>query len=281
MISIIIPAHNEGSVIARNLNALVPYLALDEAEIIVVCNGCSDNTAEIARRYGPIVRVVETDIPSKASALNIGDKIAQAFPRIYVDADIVIAIDGIRALAARLEQGDVHIVAPTALLDLSNCHRFVRAYYRIRSLLPSSRHGIGGSGVYALSKVGRARFGEFPNLTADDAYARLQFCPHERETLAFAASTVFAPRTIRQLIAVRTRVYFGALELSRRFPELQKNNDKKNNLSLLILSKKLTLWPDLAVYLYVNLNARLRALNSKSRANLVWQRDDTSRQSNS
>src|SRR5579863_9072886 len=108
MISIIIPAHNEASVIARTLQAITAGAEAGELEVIVVCNGCNDGTADTARRFGPLVRVIETNIASKTHALNLGDESAQGFPRIYADADVVIGIDAIRALAYRLAQGDVH-----------------------------------------------------------------------------------------------------------------------------------------------------------------------------
>ena len=52
-----------------------------EMEIIVVCNGCKDDTADVARAFGDPVKVVETEIPSKIKALNLGDEAATCFPR--------------------------------------------------------------------------------------------------------------------------------------------------------------------------------------------------------
>ena len=94
-------------------------------------------------------------------------------------------------------------MAPTADINLEGCSWLVRKYYGIRSRLPSSREGIGGSGVYALSEEGRKRFGQFPDVIADDTYVRLQFRVEERETLPGVMSTVFPPRTVLQLIAIR------------------------------------------------------------------------------
>ena len=52
MISVIIPAHNEERVIARTLEAMVAGASPGELEIIVVANGCSDATADVARGFG-------------------------------------------------------------------------------------------------------------------------------------------------------------------------------------------------------------------------------------
>ncbi len=138
MISIIIPAHNESSVIARTLKAMTEGANPGEIDVIVVGNGCTDKAATIARGFGQPVRVLETEIESKTHALNLGDEVACAFPRIYADADVVITIDAIRSLASRLGQGDVLAVAPTPNIDLSGCSWLVRNLFDIRSRLPSA-----------------------------------------------------------------------------------------------------------------------------------------------
>jgi glycosyltransferase involved in cell wall biosynthesis len=277
MISIVVPAHNESSVIARALDAWVSNPGSDGMDVVVVCNGCTDNTAEIARRFGPTARVIESEVASKTHALNLGDQISRAFPRIYADADIVITVDAIRALTRRLERGDVLAVAPTPDINLTGCSWLVRKYYDIRSRLPSSREGIGGSGVYALSEEGRKRFTLFPDLIADDMYVRLQFKPEERETLPSAKSMVFPPRTISQLIAVRTRAHTGIFELAHYFPELRVNKGETNHRTLIALFKEPRLWSGLLIYGCVNFLARRRAsIRSSIRAS-VWERDDTSR----
>ncbi|MCK1712908.1 MULTISPECIES: glycosyltransferase [unclassified Bradyrhizobium] len=274
MISIVVPAHNESSVIARTLSQWVGNLASDEICVVVVCNGCTDDTANVARRFGPIVHVVESDIARKTHALNLGDQISGVFPRVYVDADIVITVEAIRALAKRLEQGDVLAVAPTADIDLTSCSWLVRKYYAIRSRLPSSREGIGGSGVYALSEAGRRRFGQFPEIIADDTYVRLQFRQEERETLPCVMSTVFPPRTVQQLIAVRTRAYRGTFELAQRYPELRVNKGEANNRTLIALFKEPRSWHGLMIYCCVNMIARCRAAMGGAH---LWPRDETSR----
>jgi glycosyltransferase involved in cell wall biosynthesis len=277
MISIVVPAHNESSVIARTLGAWVSDSGSDGIDVVVVCNGCTDNTADIARRFGPTARVIESEVASKAHALNLGDQISRAFPRIYADADIVVTVDAIRALTKRLERSDVLAVAPTPDINLTGCSWLVRKYYDIRSRLPSSRDGIGGSGVYALSEKGRRRFTQFPDVIADDIYVRLQFKPEERETLPFVKSTVFPPRTIAQLIAVRTRAYTGIFELAHHFPELRVNKGETNNRTLISLFKEPRLWPGLLIYCYVNILAQCRAVVRSRTGASVWQRDHTSR----
>jgi glycosyltransferase involved in cell wall biosynthesis len=277
MFSIVIPAYNESSVIVRTLKALTAGALPDELDVIVVCNGCTDDTATIARGFGTAVRVIETAVGNKAHALNLGDQAARAFPRIYMDADVVVTLSTIRALAERLERGDVIAVAPRAYFDLTGCSWPVRAFYDIRCRLPSFGEGIGGSGVYALSEIARRRFKAFPKLIADDTYIRVQFKPEERETLAFARSVVFVPHTIKNLIAIEARADFGTFELARLHPELWANKGDSNQKTLLSLFKHPRLWPGLSIYWYVRTIARGKAKIRLRTNTFVWERDDTSR----
>jgi glycosyltransferase involved in cell wall biosynthesis len=277
MISIIVPAFNECSVIARTLTSMTNGANPGELDVIVVCNGCTDNTATIARSFGQPVRVIETELPSKPHALNLGDQAANTFPRFYTDADVTITIDTIRKLAKRLERGDVLAVAPSPQIDLAGCSWPVRACFDITARLPSAQEGIGGSGVYAVSEAGHARFREFPMVTSDDAYVRIQFSPEERETLTTASSTVFAPATIKELVAYKTRAHYGIFELAMLFPELWENRGGSNASALGRLFKYPWLWHKLCVYCSLAILARCRAMVQLRRRTFAWQRDETSR----
>ena len=277
MISIVIPAHNEGLVIARTLKALTAGALPDELDVVVVCNGCKDDTGTIARGFGTPIRVIETALGNKTHALNLGDKVARAFPRIYVDADVVVTLSTIRALAERLERGGVLAVAPRPYFDLTGCSWPVRAFYDIRCRLPSFSEGIGGSGVYALSEIARRRFNDFPNLVADDTYVRVQFKREERETLTSVKSIVFAPHTINDLIAIEARADFGTFELARVHPELWTNKADGNYKALMCLFKHPSLWLRLFIYCYVRALARRKAKMRLRHNDFIWERDLTSR----
>ena len=53
-----------------------------------------------------------------------------------------------------------------------------------------------GAGVYALSEAGRARFGDFAAVIADDGYVRALFKEEERGRVADARSAVWAPASL-------------------------------------------------------------------------------------
>ena len=112
---------------------------------------------------------------------------------------------------------------------------------------------------------------------SDDTYVRLQFKPAERETLRDVKSTLFPPRTLRQLIAVRGRVHRGTFELARLFPELSLNRGRSNNRTLISLFKEPRLWPALLIYCWVNVAARYKAIENSKMGARSWQRDETSR----
>ncbi len=281
MISVVIPAHNESGVIARCLDTLTAGASADEIEIIVGCNGCADNTATQARRASKdFVRVIETEVASKSNALNLADGAVAAFPRFYLDADVVLKIEAVREVARVMsERPDVLAAAPLIEFDLKDRPWRVRAFYEVWSALPYCRNGMIGSGVYALSKEGRRRFDKFPEITADDAFVRMHFKPSDRLTVESCRFTVSAPRTLRGLIRIKARAHFGDRELRARFPELLANKQDEHGRALLGLLKQPSLWSKIGVYLFVRLASRIMGTwRFHYGDHRKWERDDTSRQ---
>jgi len=279
VISIVVPAHDEATVLARCLGALLAGAAPGEFEIVVVCNGCTDETATEARRFGAAVRVLEIAASSKIEALRAGDAVATGFPRFYVDADVVLGTAAVRAVARELtEPTPLAVAAPRAEVDLHDRPWAVRAFYRVWTSLPFFGDGFVGAGVYAFSAHGRARFGDFPRLVADDGFARLVGKPEERRTVAGAAFTFFPPRTLRALLGVMTRIRAGRLELHRTFPELLANETTRPARSLAFLLRRPDLWAPACAYLPLMLLAELRARWwLRARRNVPWGQDRSSR----
>src|SRR4051812_43587590 len=90
-LSIIIPAHNEATVVARTLESILANKFSGPLQIIVVANGCTDATAEVVKRFAEHVELVETPVGSKTHALNLGDRVAKHDLRAYLDADIELS----------------------------------------------------------------------------------------------------------------------------------------------------------------------------------------------
>lgn len=214
--SIVIPAHNEGRVIGRLLDALLDGTPAAGPDIVVVCNGCTDDTAAVAAARGPRVRVVEIPTPSKHRALRVGDEHARGFPRLYVDADVVVGAADVRALADTLATDPALLAAaPGRDIPLTGCAWPVRAYYRVWQLLPAVREGLFGRGVIAVTEPGHARLAALPPLMADDLAASLAFAPAERRVVESARVVVLPPRTWGDLIKRRVRAATSSAELER------------------------------------------------------------------
>lgn len=208
--SVVIPAHDEEARIGATLVALLD--GPEQFEVVVVCNGCSDGTATIARDMGVVV--AELDRPSKAAALRRGDELAVTFPRIYLDGDVVLSNSGAAALAAALDLSAPAVAGVPAQLDLSRCSRAVRWYYEFRQTLPIFQHGIIGAGVYALNERGRERFDDWPEILGDDHFVFRLFHDDERITVRGHRTEVEAPPNLRSLVARGVRIQRGNREVS-------------------------------------------------------------------
>lgn len=216
--SIIIAAHNEQTVIGRSLRLLEDVLSAGSLDVVVVCNGCSDATAEVARGF-PGVRVLELPVPSKTEALRAGEQVAGPGPRIYLDADVELTGRAALATVRALEQGAV-AGRPPHRFDTRGASWVVRRWYAVRERLPSIQTALWGAGCYALSVRGRARFGEFPEVIADDLVIDRLFDPDEVVIVATDPVVVRTPRRTADLLRILRRSYRSqhpaAVEVHRR-----------------------------------------------------------------
>lgn len=276
MISIVVPAHNEEAVIERCLRSLTEGADAGEIEVVVACNGCTDRTAELARGFGEPVRVVETSTASKTAGLNLGDEAATSFPRCYIDADVQVDLDTVRKVAAVLDAGEALAAAPRMKVDLSGASWPARAFYAIWLRQPYHGPGMIGGGFYALSEAGRARFARFPSIIADDEFVRSHFTQEERATPVGCEFTITAPRTLGDVIRVKTRSRLGTYQLRRTIPERAAGSRAKGRGAGWFSSP--VLWPSAAMYLFINVVTRLRARRQlRTIDTYEWERDESSR----
>ncbi|MER6029955.1 glycosyltransferase family 2 protein [Streptomyces sp. NPDC001851] len=286
MTSIVIPAHNEARVIGRLLDSLLADCpgadsSGAETDIVVVCNGCTDDTARIAAARGPRVRVVEIPVPSKHVALRTGDDHARGFPRLYVDADVVLTSAGARALAEPLydDTAGVLATAPERRIPLAGCAWRVRAYYRVWQRLPAVREGLFGRGVIAVSQAGHARIAALPPLMADDLAASLAFAPAERRVVGAARVVIHPPRTWRDLVKRRIRAAISTAQVEQRQgPHGASARTSKADL-LAVLRGEPKLLPGVVVFVAAAVAARRGAQQAiRERDFGTWLRDESSRQ---
>lgn len=92
-LSVIVPAYNE----ERCLEATLKAASHPDAELIVVCNGCTDGSAGIAKNFADKVFVL--DEPHVSKARNFGASKASADRLVFLDADIVVEKDVLGKIA--------------------------------------------------------------------------------------------------------------------------------------------------------------------------------------
>jgi hypothetical protein len=223
----------------------------------VACNGCTDATPDVARSIEAPIRVIEMPVGDKAGALNEADGVASGFPRFYVDADVVLSLDAVRAVCKALENPAVLAAAPRMRIDLTSLQRPVRAYYRVWLNLPWAKRGPIGSGVYALSREGRARFGRFPDTLAEDAFVDHLFSDDERRCVEEVTFEMRPPRTLGQLIRVLGRRRIGIRQLRGLVPEERRESYLRQRRALLGVARHPNEWPALSIYVGVTSAAML------------------------
>jgi hypothetical protein len=215
--SIVIPACNEEEHLGGLLDSLVAAAERRPLSIVVVCNGCTDRTEDVARAFSG-VEVLVSEVAAKHAALNAGDdRAGDAFPRFYADGDIRIDPESMVRLLAALDVEAPRAAGPRVHYDLSHSPWLAGAFVRTNERLPFHEHWhatrLQGRGIYGTNRAGRARFDRFPAIRSDDGFFDLFFDDDERVVVDDASVTVSCPTSVGQLLRNQTRVAEGFQEL--------------------------------------------------------------------
>lgn len=159
-LSIILPAKNEAAGLQRTLPAL--RQAYPAAEIIVVNDGSTDATAQIASDHGALV-VSNPYSMGNGAAIKRGSRAASGDILVFMDADGQHSADHIQALLDKLDQGYDMVVGARDASGQANFHRgLANAFYnRLASHMTGHRIDDLTSGFRA---VRAERFREFLHL---------------------------------------------------------------------------------------------------------------------
>jgi glycosyltransferase involved in cell wall biosynthesis len=159
-LSIILPAKNEAEGLQRTLPAL--RAAYPAAEIIVVNDGSTDATAQIAADNGAAV-VSNPYSMGNGAAIKRGARAANGQVLVFMDADGQHNAAHIAALQAKLDEGYDMVVGARDASGQANYHRgLANAFYnRLASMMTGHRIDDLTSGFRA---VRAARFREFLHL---------------------------------------------------------------------------------------------------------------------
>jgi len=135
-LSIILPAHNEQDRLPDSLTRILAFLAAQslEAEVIVVENGSTDRTAEVAEAFAhrhPSLRVLREARRGKGLAVRRGILAATGDYRFICDVDLSMPID------------QVPRFLPPALVEVPIAIASREAPGAIRYSEPPHRHWVG------------------------------------------------------------------------------------------------------------------------------------------
>lgn len=275
MSSVIVPAHNEATVIRACLDSLLKQAGVDR--IIVACNGCTDTTAAIVQQEYPQVTCLDIPMPSKVNALNEAEKQVLSWPVFYIDADTKLSEGAVQTITEVMSQGRLLLAAPEPVIDTSRSSWLVQQYYKVWLSLPYIREGVVATCSFVISAEGRQRFTHFPNVINDDGFVRCQFAANERGNVPHTQVFISAPQNLKSLIKIKTRARLGNMQLAAA--NLCTQAQAKPYTQIMrakLLSKDFIA---VSIYLVIASIIRLRAKQQfKHLANYRWETDHSSRQ---
>ncbi|NLW14611.1 MAG: glycosyltransferase family 2 protein, partial [Trueperella sp.] len=108
-VSVIVPAYNEGVVLADCLGSILKS-GYPRLELIVVNDGSTDDTAEVMERYSDRAVTITKENGGKGSALNAGIERASGEILFFVDADGLFTSDTIPNMLAGFRNKNVGAV---------------------------------------------------------------------------------------------------------------------------------------------------------------------------
>ncbi len=274
-VSVIVPAHNESAGIGRLLRLLTMGTSDAEVEVVVACNGCSDDTADAARAFEGVL-VVEIPDASKRLALEAGDAAAHHPTRAYVDADVAVSRRDLMILVGTLT-GGVLAAGPERRLSLGSSSWAVRWYYDVWQRLPQVRAGLFGRGMIVLSPEGHERVRGLPSVMSDDLAISEAFADSERAIVQSAVVVIECPRTVRDLVRRRMRIATGNSQLDAMGMRSAASRTSVSDL-LSIATASPALAAKVALFVAVTSIGRLLARRRIQQGDFTtWLRDESSR----
>ena len=132
-----------------------------------------------------------------------------------------------------------------------------------------------GGGAYGFSSEVRSRFGEFPDVIADDLFASRVVSQQDIVIVATDPLIVAQPRNLHSLLKVLRRSKRGNREFARQFPELARETASHSAVELIRAHLAPWRWLDAIVYITVMCIARVTSQAGSPGHH--WERDESSR----
>lgn len=231
-VSVVLAVRNAGDMLRRRLENLVAQeYPAERMEVIVVCNGCTDDSEAVAARFArsdPRVRVLTSPADAgKAGALNVGVAAATGKFVVFADTRQAFAPQSIRRLLEPFADRSVGAVTGRLVIERTDrpAVEGVRWYWAYETALrmTESRTGsvVGATG--AIYAIRRELFDELPaKLILDDVYTPMSIVLRGFRTVFAADAVAFdAPsRDAHQEYLRKRRTMIGNLQLARALPVL-------------------------------------------------------------
>lgn len=235
MISVIVPAYNEQGYIGECLGHLLgsydPLMGDDPVDLIVVANGCKDDTVAEARslaglfqRKGWRFRVLDLPMGSKPRAMNAGCDAALHPNLLFIDADVHVSPGLVARIAETLDRPDPAYASGIPSIRPARS-AISQRYAQFWSKLPFMNTGVPGCGVFGVNAAGHARWHRVPDVIADDMFIRHHFHASEMHQVPHGYSWPIS-EGLCNLVRMRRRQNEGLSELARLMPDLVASSER-------------------------------------------------------
>ncbi len=224
-VTVLIPAHNEESVIVQTVSSVL-LSDLKDLHIIVVNDGSTDRTGELLETnfsHEPRVRIIHQVNRGKAAALNAAMSLADTEIVVTIDADTEIEADAIGKLVRHFSDPTVGAVAGN--VKVGNRSRWLTRWQALEYITSQNMEKRafdllncitvvpGALGAWRKKAIGAAG-GITADTVAEDADLTIAIrrlgwrVSYDEEAIAWTE----APETAGQLIRQRFRWTFGTLQ---------------------------------------------------------------------
>lgn len=223
-VTVVVPAYNEEKTLAKTVRSLLSLdYPKDKIDIIVIDDGSTDNTYNIARSIkAENLRVFTKKKEGKAAALNFA--LAKCKTELFgaLDADSFVASDALKNMIGYFEDERIVAVTPslkiykpkTALQRIQRIEYLMGIFLRkIFAFLGSIHVTPGPFTIYRKHFFDKYGGYDDKNMTEDIEVAlRIQSNNMIIENSADAVVYTIGPKTFRTLLKQRTRWYLGFME---------------------------------------------------------------------
>ncbi|MFH0830006.1 MAG: glycosyltransferase [Candidatus Aenigmatarchaeota archaeon] len=226
-ISIIVPTFNEKLTIAGTLEALLKLdYPKEKLETIVVDDGSTDGTSEVAKRF-PRIRLIRKKNGGKASAFNAGLAVSKGELVACVDSDSRPARDSLLKIIPFFS--DPKVAAVTTSIFVREAHNIIQRLQRIEYLMIVWARKLlefmdsvyvtpGPLSVYRASVLKQLGGFDEKNLTEDIEIAwRLMHAGYSIKMASDAEVFTSAPSTFRNWWRQRMRWNIGGMQTTVKY----------------------------------------------------------------